>query len=183
MEGEIIWWHAKHEKTGYEHNTSIIAEALVALEEASEINFGTGAAGVVGCVEEHEPRVRAQWWSKVQALAGLEPKRGQGRHSLNCKFATDLMSLLLRVPCKLGGWKNAQTVLKCYQQAERDSSGRFWRAAGRFAAEKLFGGDQSAGVGPPNPISSTSIDIYKALCNRTHLRTHVCCTGRNARSK
>ncbi len=58
------------------------------------------------------------WWKKAQALAGLEPKPGRGWHSLRRKFATDLMDLPLKVLCELGGWKSAQTVLRCYQQAD-----------------------------------------------------------------
>ena len=57
-------------------------------------------------------------WSKAQALAGLEPKRGRGWHSLRREFATDLMDQPLKVLCELGGGKNAQTVLKCYQHAD-----------------------------------------------------------------
>ncbi len=58
------------------------------------------------------------WWDKAQTLAGLEPKRGRGWHSLRRKFASDLMALPLKVLCELGGWKEAQTVLRCYQQAD-----------------------------------------------------------------
>ncbi len=64
-------------------------------------------------------RVRVcRWWKTAETLAGLEPKRGRGWHSLRRKFATDLMELPLKVLCELGGWKNAQTVLGCYQQAD-----------------------------------------------------------------
>ena len=52
-------------------------------------------------------------------LAGLAPKRGRGWHSLRRKFASDLMDQPLKVLCELGGWKTAQTVLKCYQRADQ----------------------------------------------------------------
>ncbi len=39
-------------------------------------------------------------------------------HSLRRKFASDLMDLPLKVLCELGSWKEAQTVLRCYQQAD-----------------------------------------------------------------
>ena len=35
------------------------------------------------------------------------------------KFASDLMDQPLKVLCELGGWKNAQTVLNCYQRADQ----------------------------------------------------------------
>ena len=48
----------------------------------------------------------------------MERKRGRGWHSLRRKFASDLMNLPLKVLCELGGWKEAQTVLQCYQRAD-----------------------------------------------------------------
>ena len=59
-----------------------------------------------------------KWWKKAETLAGLEPRRGRGWHSLRRKFASDLMDLPLKVLCELGGWKKAQTVLRCYQQPD-----------------------------------------------------------------
>ena len=59
-----------------------------------------------------------RFWSRAQTLAGLEPKRGRGWHSLRRKFATDLMDQPLKVLCELGGWKNPHTVLRCYQRAD-----------------------------------------------------------------
>ena len=60
------------------------------------------------------------WWNRAEVLAGLEPKRGRGWHSLRRKFASDLMDQPLKVLCELGGWKTAQTVLQCYQRADED---------------------------------------------------------------
>ena len=34
-------------------------------------------------------------------------------------YASDLMDQPLKVLCELGGWKTAQTVLKCYQRADQ----------------------------------------------------------------
>ena len=59
-----------------------------------------------------------RWWKKAQRLAGLEPKPGRGWHSLRRKFASDLMDTPLKVLCELGGWKDAQTVLRCYQRPD-----------------------------------------------------------------
>ena len=61
--------------------------------------------------------VRA-WWYRAQTLAGLEPKRGRGWHSLRRKFASDLMDQPLKLLCELGGWMTAKTVLQCYQRAD-----------------------------------------------------------------
>ena len=120
FEGETVRWRAKHEKTGYEHTTPVTDEALAALEEARAMNAGPGDGPVLPaptdasrCVGRSLPSF---WWQRAQTLAGLEPKRGRGWHSLRRKFASDLMDLPLKVLCELGGWKAAKTVLRCYQQ-------------------------------------------------------------------
>ena len=117
-----IRWRAEHEKTGYEHTTPLTAEALAVLEEARGMVRGTKNGPVLPSSSDAAKctnRVSAfLWWKKAQNLAGLEPKPGRGWHSLRRKFATDLMELPLKVLCELGGWKNPQTVLRCYQQAD-----------------------------------------------------------------
>jgi integrase len=60
------------------------------------------------------------WWKKAEKLAGLEPKEGRGWHSLRRKFASDLMHKPLKVLSELGGWKNPQTILICYQHPDQD---------------------------------------------------------------
>ena len=60
------------------------------------------------------------WWKKAEQLAGLEPKEGRGWHSLRRKFASDLMHKPLKVLSELGGWKNPQTILICYQHPDQD---------------------------------------------------------------
>ncbi len=122
FEGREVRWRAEHEKTGYEHITPLTDEAVAVLEEARRMGAGTGNAPVLPSSKDHTRclgRVSAYlWWKKGQTLAGLEPKPRRGWHSLRRKFASDLMDLPLKVLCELGGWKEAQTVLRCYQQAD-----------------------------------------------------------------
>ena len=117
LDGETIRWRSEHEKTGYEHTTPVTPEAVAALEEARRRNPATGDAPVLP-----SPSVAAWvargWWDRAERLAGLEPKRGRGWHSLRRKFASDLMDQPLKVLCELGGWKTAKTVLQCYQRAD-----------------------------------------------------------------
>ena len=122
FEGEAVRWRAKNEKTGYEHTTPVTAEALAALEEARAMSAGTGDDPVLPAPTDASRCVGRSlvgyWWKKAQKLAALEPKRGRGWHSLRRKFASDLMNVPLKVLCELGGWKEAQTVLQCYQRAD-----------------------------------------------------------------
>ena len=121
LEGAMVRWRAKHEKTGYEHVTPLTDEAVTALEDARRMN-PKGCDGPVLPAPANPAEClgawRAlKWWYRAVTLAGLEPKRGRGWHSLRRKFASDLMDQPLKVLCQLGGWKNPQTVLTCYQQA------------------------------------------------------------------
>ena len=121
-EGEMVRWRAEHEKTGYEHSTPVTAEASAVLMEARRRSPGTGDGPVLPAPRDASrcagrTLVRS-WWDRAQKLAGLEPKRGRGWHSLRRKFASDLMDQPLKVLCELGGWKTAKTVLQCYQRAD-----------------------------------------------------------------
>ena len=118
----MVRWRAEHEKTGYEHRTPVTVEAIAVLEEARTRNPGIGDAPVLPLpkyptMPVSRPLARV-WWTRAQKLAGLEPKRGRGWHSLRRKFASDLMDQPLKVLCELGGWKEAKTVLQCYQRAD-----------------------------------------------------------------
>ena len=122
IEGGVIRWRAEHEKSGYEHRTPVTADALAVLEKARRENPGIGDAPLLPAPKDPSKCVSrslvGKWWEKAEALAGLEPKRGRGWHSLRRKFASDLMNQPLKVLCELGGWKTAQTVLQCYQRAD-----------------------------------------------------------------
>ena len=122
LEGGVVRWRAEHEKTGYEHRTPVTAEAVAALEEARKMSAATGDAPVLPSSRDATQgmgRVAAhKWWKKAETLAGLEPKARRGWHALRRKFASDLIDTPLKVLCELGGWKDAHTVLRCYQQAD-----------------------------------------------------------------
>ena len=122
FEGGVVRWRAEHEKSGYEHRTPVTAEALAVFREARTRNPETGDTVVLPSPKYRSRCVSCswtqRWWEKAVALAGLESKRGRGWHSLRRKFASDLMDQPLKVLCELGGWKEAKTVLHCYQRAD-----------------------------------------------------------------
>ena len=122
FERGTIRWRAEHEKTGYEHRTPATAEALAALEESRGKELGGADAPVLPAPRNPSKCANSErthlWWKKAERLAGLEPKPGRGWHSLRRKFASDLMDQPLKVLCELGGWREAKTVLQCYQRAD-----------------------------------------------------------------
>ncbi|WP_419165454.1 tyrosine-type recombinase/integrase [Candidatus Palauibacter sp.] len=120
FEGGVVRWRAKYEKTGYEHRTPVTTEAIAALEEARRMSNGTADAPVLPAPRDPSRCLghmsAHRMWNRAETLAELEPKHRRGWHSLRRKFASDLMDQPLKVLCELGGWKNARTVLTCYQR-------------------------------------------------------------------
>ncbi len=60
----------------------------------------------------------ADWWKRARKQAGLGAEQGLGWHSLRRKFATELKDTPLKDLCELGGWKDHNTILKCYQRPD-----------------------------------------------------------------
>jgi hypothetical protein len=61
------------------------------------------------------------WWDRTEKAAGIARVPGRGWHSLRRKFATELKGANLKDLCALGGWKDHNTILKCYQQADPEA--------------------------------------------------------------
>ena len=120
--GQTILWRAEHDKSGHEHVTPVTAEALAVLEEARRRDPAPVEAPVLPAPKNPSKCMGAAaaqaWWRRAERFAGLVPKPGRGWHSLRRKFASDLMDQPLKVLCDLGGWKEARTVLQCYQHTD-----------------------------------------------------------------
>ena len=119
----LLRWRASTEKTGYEHITPMSEEVRSALKELQGSTLGIGEAPVFPAPENSSKSLSrdlpTKWWKRAETLAGLEPKRGRGWHSLRRKFASDLMDQPLKVLSQLGGWKSPQTILMCYQHPDQ----------------------------------------------------------------
>ena len=61
------------------------------------------------------------WWERASHQAQLIRTRGRGYHSLRRQFATDLKTIPLADLAALGGWKDSQTILKCYMQPDHET--------------------------------------------------------------
>ena len=102
-----VRWRAEHEKTGYEHCTPVDRRGPHRLGRGAKEesrNWGhSGATRIHGCLQVRGPVAGPLLGNRAQKLAGLEPKRGRGWHSLRRKCASDLMDQPLKVLCELGG--------------------------------------------------------------------------------
>ncbi len=61
-----------------------------------------------------------KWMVSAKEKAGITAK-GLGWHGFRRQFATEQDYLPLKVLCELGGWKDPQTILKCYKQPDKDA--------------------------------------------------------------
>ena len=111
--GRVVW-RAASDKIGWEHTTPLTTVARAALMEAP----GIGEALVVAGVSRHLAR---DWIERAQRRAGLPPEPGRGWHALRRHFASELRNAPFRDLCVLGGWKNPQTVLTCYQRPSEEA--------------------------------------------------------------
>ncbi len=60
-----------------------------------------------------DPSQENEMWAPLEISGGW--------HSLRRKFATELKHTPLKDLCYLGGWKEPQTVLKCYQRPDEST--------------------------------------------------------------
>jgi integrase len=122
VEGETIRWRAGHDKIGFEHRTPLSADALAALQRRRKAQPSIGDAWIFpapgGSSEPCSRHLLRDWWQRGEALAKTPHEAGLGWHSLRRKFATELKQVPLKDLCYLGGWKEPQTILKCYQRPD-----------------------------------------------------------------
>lgn len=118
----MVRWAAEHDKIRFEHETILTPEALAALEKARTERPAIGDTWLFPApgkpAEPCSRHLMRDWWQRAEQLGAIEHEVGLGWHALRRKFATELKQVPLKDLCQLGGWKEPQTVLKCYQQAD-----------------------------------------------------------------
>ena len=122
---EVIHWRKENDKIGFERSTPIMPDAMEALRRAKRAHPTVGDTWVFPAPRDPSRPCRGdlmnKWWDRAVKLAALPPKERRGWHSLRRKFATDLKEAPTVDLLKLGGWKSVQTLIKCYQGADRCS--------------------------------------------------------------
>jgi integrase len=127
-----IRWRGDHDKLGHEHVTPMTDAARLAfLRQQKWFSAGEGSSSAnreqwvfPAPGDPGEPMSRhlaRDYWQRTEAAAGIARVQGRGWHSLRRKFATELKGASLKDLCALGGWKDHNTVLKCYQQPDPDA--------------------------------------------------------------
>ncbi|HEX9217372.1 MAG TPA: tyrosine-type recombinase/integrase [Gemmatimonadales bacterium] len=122
FERGVIHWRGQNDKIGFDHETPLTPAAVAALQRWRAERPSIGEAWVFpAATDVTRPCSRhllRQWWRYAERFAGITHEAGLGWHSLRRAFATALKHAPLKDLCELGGWKNAQTILKSYQQAD-----------------------------------------------------------------
>jgi integrase len=122
LDGQEVRWRAENDKIGYQHETCLTADAVTALRESRRAGGVLSEWVFPGAGDPSQPVSRyvfSEWWQRGAELAKLAAVTGRGWHSLRRQFATELKHVPLKDLAELGGWKNAQTILTCYQQADK----------------------------------------------------------------
>ena len=127
FDAHTIRWRADHDKIGHEHVTPLTPDAREALLRQRQRSLVIGdaeawvfpAPGVPG--EAMSRHLVRDWWQRTEVLAEVARVPGRGWHSLRRKFATEMKATNLKDLCALGGWKDHNTILKCYQQPDPET--------------------------------------------------------------
>ena len=111
-------WREETDKVDWEHHTPLTEDALhaIAIAEGRRPNGNYGWVFPSPSDPERpcSRNIMRDWWNLAQKRAGLGDLPRLGWHSLRRKFANDLRHVPLKDLASLGGWKDTQTLLKCY---------------------------------------------------------------------
>jgi integrase len=126
LEDLRIRWREESDKIGLEKIRPITAEAAAVLRKARLKSPGIGDAWVLPSPRDPSKpcsrHLAGDWWLRMEKMAELEHVSRLGWHGNRREFATDLMEaeVPIKMVCELGGWKNPQTLLTCYQHPDEE---------------------------------------------------------------
>jgi integrase len=122
LERERIRWRAEHDKIGFAHVTPMSPTLLGELRRVRQEVATIGDAWVVPAVRDpSRPCSRGtldKWLQEARRRTTVPLPPRAAWHCLRLKFATEMQDLPLKELCYLGGWKDAKTLLECYQQPD-----------------------------------------------------------------
>ncbi len=125
LDTKTIRWRGENDKIGFEHVTWLTPKALQAVKRAQRERPMIGEAWMFPAPGDASQPVSRHlmrdWWQRGEKQAKVLRAPGLGFHSLRRLFATEMKHIPLTDLCYLGGWKEPQTVLKCYQRPDEDT--------------------------------------------------------------
>jgi integrase len=122
MDSPSVRWRAELDKIGNEHETPLSTRAVKELRRSRKGRSTIGDGWLFPSpLDSSEPISRhlvRNWWQKLETASKLAREPGRGWHSLRRKFATELKHAPTKDLQALGGWKDRQTILACYQRSD-----------------------------------------------------------------
>ena len=119
---QTIRWRAENDKKGYEQVVPFSAEVSHALSEWRRLRPAIGTAWVFPSPKNPsaacDRHLLDRWLRRAFRKAGIKPEPGGMWHSLRRKWATERKDFPIRDLAFAGGWRDPQTPLRCYQQAD-----------------------------------------------------------------
>lgn len=128
LQERTVRWRGELDKIGAEHVTPLTAPASEFLEQLRRCSPAIGDAWLFPAPSDPaQPCSRhllRDWWERAAKRARLPEGQRFGYHSLRRQFASELKETPLADLAYLGGWKDPQTILKCYQRPDADTMRR-----------------------------------------------------------
>ncbi len=123
LDRNAIHWAKQSDKIGMQHETPMSDAAHAALQAARIEQKVIGDAWVFPApgdgTQPCSRHLLRDWWERAATKAKLPKVKSRGWHSLRRQFATELKSVPLADLAALGGWKDPQTILKCYMRPDQ----------------------------------------------------------------
>lgn len=146
-----IRWREETDKVAWEHQTPLTNEAAAALPIAERNRLDRVDGWVFPSPTDPDRpcsrNIMRDWWNSAQDAAGLSHIQRLGWHSLRRKFANDLRQVPLKDLASLGGWKDTQTLLKCYLKEDEQAMVEALQSRRSPHARRLAGKKNGADVG------------------------------------
>jgi integrase len=122
LRGGTIYWRAEHDKKSYAGEVPMAEEVKQALAEAQQVRPAIGDTPIFPSPGDPTRPCRAEvldaWLRRAYVLAELVPRKGGMWHPFRRKWATERKGLSPVDVAAAGGWKNPNTPLRIYQQAD-----------------------------------------------------------------
>lgn len=123
--GGVMQWRAAFDKAGYDRVSPVPAAVLDALKAEQRAQRAIGTAPVFPSPRDPSTpcsrHLLDRWLRRAYALAERTPDPGGLWHPLRRKWATERKGYPVKDVAAAGGWRDAGTMLRSYQQADAET--------------------------------------------------------------
>lgn len=120
----VLRWRAEEDKIGREWTAPVTPEVREALQALLRERAEVGEKWIFPAPESDghiRVDVTRKWLLKAETLAKLDHPDGFGWHALRRMWASKRKHMSLKDVAHAGGWKDTQTLQRCYQTPDPES--------------------------------------------------------------